>query len=77
MPQRHDVVPWAGQLPRRRSLGDVQGQEEDQKVPQEEEEGQVRLLDEEVQKDAQKVPGYLQRVLMLRLRRDDSGVSVR
>tara|TARA_B100000768_G_C11139483_1_gene315436 strand:- start:439 stop:636 length:198 start_codon:yes stop_codon:yes gene_type:complete len=50
----------------------VQGQEKDQKVPQEQEEGQVRLLDQEVQKDAQEVPRYLQRVLMLRLRRDDS-----
>ena len=33
----------------------------------------MRLLDEEVQEDAQKVQGYLQRVLMLRLRRKTLG----
>ena len=34
-------------------------------MPQEQGQGQVRLLVEKVQKDAQKVQGYLQRVLML------------
>ena len=53
---------------------EVQGQEEDQEVPQEQEEGQVRLLDEEVREDAQKVQGYLQRVLMLRLRRRQGSI---
>ena len=34
----------------------------------------MRLLDEEVREDAQKVQGYLQRVLMLRLRRRQGSI---